>query len=124
MRKTQREIRLGTHITASFIVGTGKDKGDLNVTARETKLVPTLKHARAIRHPILNNIFDSDVKRTIGGIELTCIVPLCIVGLRVPEIDRFPKGVITRIKCTAIDIELIRENKIIRLTIETNASFG
>lgn len=122
--KTQREVRLGTHITARFFVGTGKSKRDLNVTARETELVPTLKHARAIRHPIRKNVFDSDVKGTISGIDLTWIVPLVITSLQVPEVDRFPIGIIARIKCSVVEIELIRENKIIVLTIETNASFG
>jgi hypothetical protein len=96
--KTQREVRLGTYITASFLVGARKSKSDLNVTACETKLVPTLKHARAIRHPVQRNIFDSDVKGTIGGIELTLIVPLFIASLQIPEVNHFPIGIITRIK--------------------------
>jgi hypothetical protein len=122
--KGKMKVRLGTHITVSFLVGTRKSKSDLNVTARETKLVPTLKHARAIRHPIRRNVFDSDVKGTIEGIDLTWIVPLLIASLQVPEVDRFPIGIITGIECSVIEIELIRENKVIGLTIETNASLG
>jgi hypothetical protein len=96
--KTQREVRLGTYIAAGFLVGAGRSKSDLNATARETKLVPTLKHARAMQHPVRRSVFDSDVKGTIGSMELTLIVPLFIASLQIPEVDRFPIGVITRIK--------------------------
>jgi len=59
------------------------------------------------------------VKATIGGIDLSVIVPLEITG--VPKIDCFPKRVIASGKCTATDVELIRKNKIIVKTIVTNA---
>ena len=108
----------------SFLVGAGKGERDLNVTTSETKFVPTLEHARAIRHPVRRSVINPDVKGTIGGIDLTRIVPLNIGSAQIPKIDCLPKGIIARFKRTAIKVELIGEDKIIGIAIVTSATPG
>jgi len=97
-RTKGKEVKFRTHISLGLIVGTGEGSGDLDVTTGEAKLVPTLEHARAIRHPIGSNIINPDVKATIGGIDLTGIVPLLVASVPIPKIDCFPKRVVAGVE--------------------------
>jgi len=64
------------------------------------------------------------MKGTIGSIDLTGVVPLKITGSPIPEIDCFPEGVVSRIKCTTIGIELIGKYENVILIVEASACFG
>jgi hypothetical protein len=61
------------------------------------------------------------MKATIGGIDLSRIVPLLITSDPIPKINRFPIRIIAGVKCTTIEVELVGKYKIILISIVTNA---
>ena len=64
------------------------------------------------------------MKRTVGSIDLTGLVPLKITSSPIPEIHCFPKGVISGEKGTAIGVEFIGKYENVIFIIETSACFG
>ena len=85
----------GSHIADGVLVTSRKCDRNLDITACEAEFVPALKHAGKICRPIRGNILQTNMKGTIGSIDLIRFV---IHKITIGEIDCFPIGVNSRIE--------------------------
>lgn len=100
----------------------GQADANLDITRRETKLVPPLQHPADEIQVMARFAFHGDHELSVLGGDLARVVPFNIAGRPVMQVHGFPVRIIPGIECSSLAFEFITENDVVRHTIRTNAS--
>ena len=90
----------------------------------KTELVPALWHLTAVWQVMILDLPQEYTELPILGSYLAMVIPLLIFCSAIPEINCFPIGVVLQVEGAPVDFELVGEDEIVFLPIETCVSLS
>ena len=105
-------------------IGAGESDGDFKIPTAEAELVPALQHATLVLKSMRLCVLHLDPESTISGGDLPRVIPFQVFRGPVPQVDSFPEGVISRVKGAVVDVELVREDENVFLSIPSSPCLG
>lgn len=86
-----------------------------DISSCEAKFVPTRDHASLVVQVVCLLLLEGDDKTTPLRGDCLRVIPLQVVRRPVVQVDRFPERVVSRVECPVVRVELVGEDKLVRL---------